>query len=182
MDLLVAMVGGLLRIHPPYAPLCPHYNKRDNPPMHCFFPSVSIALSRMLLRTSTRLTLNLVLLPRACMSIHPEGKSCSDPGSSRILNDAPRVCMSSYPEGESCSDLGSSACSQCPSCKGTSAAYFYSVYSVVAGVFSPSLASGRGFCLSTSQLNLSRFCHRNSSNHPTYPTKSGHVKLKSGQV
>jgi len=34
---------------------------------------------------------------------------------------------------------------------------------------------GRGFHSSTSQLNLSRFCHQN---HATYPTESAHVKPK----
>jgi hypothetical protein len=45
-------------------------------------------------RTSTRPTLNLLLLllplpitPRVCMSIHPEGKSCSNLGRVLVLND-----------------------------------------------------------------------------------------------
>ena len=39
-----------------------------------------------LLRTSTRPTLNLLLFPRMCISIHPEGNSCSDLGGVIVLN------------------------------------------------------------------------------------------------
>ena len=41
------------------------------------------------------------------------------------------------------------------------------------------LADGRGFHFSTSQLNLSRFYHQN---HPTHPTQSAYVEPKSGRV
>ena len=34
----------------------------------------------------------------------------------RLLLHAGTVCMSIHPEGKSCSDIGSSDCSQCPSC------------------------------------------------------------------
>ena len=48
-------------------------------------PPTAVAVAGGLLRTSTRPTLNLLLIlrasvhpPRVCVSIHPEGKSCSD--------------------------------------------------------------------------------------------------------
>ena len=44
------------------------------------------------------------------------------------------------------------------------------------------VASGRGFHSSTSQINLSRFCHRQTESHPTYATKSAYVELKCGGV
>ena len=40
-----------------------------------------------LFRTSTRRALNRRINPRVCMSIHTEGKSCSDLGRVLVLND-----------------------------------------------------------------------------------------------
>ena len=41
------------------------------------------------LRTSTQLTLNLLLLLRASMDMYPEGMLCSDLGRALVLNDPP---------------------------------------------------------------------------------------------
>ena len=104
---------------------------------HCFlnarflFP-LSIALAGVKLRTSTRPSVNLLLLPHASvlpLSIHAEGRSCSDLGSSacgvienkhwtdrRVIENkhstdvespspppnTQRVCRSIHPEGKSC--------------------------------------------------------------------------------
>ena len=43
-------------------------------------------------------------------------------------------------------------------------------------------AGGRGLHSSPSQLNLSRFCHRNSMKPPSVSHKSAHDKPKSGRV
>jgi hypothetical protein len=40
------------------------------------------------------------------------------------------------------------------------------------------MAAGRGLHSSTFQLNMSRFCHSNSMNHPAYPTKGAHNEPK----
>ena len=37
---------------------------------------------------------------------------------------------------------------------------------------------GRGLHSSTSHLNLSRFCHQNSMDHPAYPTKGAYDEPK----
>ena len=42
--------------------------------------------------------------------------------------------------------------------------------------------SGRGSHSSTAQLNLCRFCHRNSMIPPSVPLKSAHDEPKSGRV